>query len=415
MKVRVDVADLKPGMFVSELDRPWTETSFMLEGVLIDGGEELEELRSKCQYVFVDSEKSQVEVSSLVTFTPQRPHTRAGHTATLVELQKEQVEADQRSFQQELVAARKIHHRTRSYIDQCLEDVRLGRSVDTKAAREIVSDMADSITRSPTALMWLSHMKERDEYTSVHSMNVCILSLSFGRCLGLSRPELEVLGLGALLHDLGKMRIPLEILNKPGRLSKEEFDVIKTHPVIGHEIVSEKGDVPKEALDIILFHHERRNGSGYPQGLNGDHISNLTRIVAIVDVYDAITSDRCYHDAITPYDALKNMYEWINESFDKDIIEQFIKCLGIYPIGSVVELNRGNVGIVVSASEKSRLRPIVLMIQDSKGQRYDIPKLINLAHPRWLEKGKQLDIKRILSKNEYEFNIKQLIADEKLI
>jgi len=173
--------------------------------------------------------------------------------------------------------------------------------------------------------------------------------------------------------------------------------------------------LPSEVLDIVKHHHERRNGKGYPSQLDGDQINNMTRIVAIADVYDAITSDRCYHDAISPYDALKNMYEWVNEDFDKELVENFIRCLGIYPIGSVVKLNLGHVGLVVSASDKSKLRPIVMLVQNSKGEKFPTPKLINLAHPKWRTGENKLEVTRILSKNEYDFNIKDVVMNESVI
>ena len=211
------------------------------------------------------------------------------------------------------------------------------------------------------------------------------------------------------------MRVPLEILNKPGKLTEDEFDIMKTHPMEGFNMLEKQADLPLDVLDIVKHHHERRNGKGYPSKLQGDEINNMTRMVAIVDVYDAITSDRCYHDAITPYDALKNMYEWINEDFDKNIIEQFIKCLGIYPIGCVVELNLGHVGIVVTASEKTKLRPIVLLISNSKGEKFPVPKLLNLAHPNWCSGEQKLEVKRILSKNEYDFDITEIVKNESII
>jgi HD-GYP domain-containing protein (c-di-GMP phosphodiesterase class II) len=246
-------------------------------------------------------------------------------------------------------------------------------------------------------------------------MNVCVMSVSFGRSLGMDKAELAVLGLGGLLHDLGKMRVPLEILNKPSKLTFEEFEVMKTHPMEGYNMLKEQDNLPIDVLDIVKHHHERRNGKGYPSHLNGDQISNMTRIVAIVDVYDAITSDRCYHDAISPYDALKNMYEWVKEDFDKEMIEQFIKCLGIYPIGSVVELNLGHIGIVVSASEKSKLRPIVMLVENSKGEKFPKPKLINLAHPKWRSGSQKLEVKHILNSHEYDFNLKDIVMNENIM
>ena len=275
--------------------------------------------------------------------------------------------------------------------------------------------MADSISRSPNAMLWLTHMKKRDEYTSIHCMNVCILALTFGRTLGLERKQLDMLGLGALLHDIGKMSIPMEILNKPGRLTDEEFEMIKSHSMNGYNLLRQKNDMPGEVLDIVRSHHERINGRGYPDGLTADFIGLLVQITSIVDVYDAITSDRCYHDGIAPHDALKNMFDWAGENFDADLVENFIKCLGIYPIGSMVELNTGHIGIVVSASEKARLRPIILVVINKNGKRYDVPRLLNLAHPQWKNKENLLEVKRIVSSHETELDMHQLVANEALI
>ena len=447
MKVKLDVSRLKKGMYVCELDRPWTETSYLLQGVLIQSAEDIATLQDLCTFVYVDAEKShdsiQAELQTIIGNTEQvfRPRLQTisaseeseqpfkSHLQTITANENIQekstfssksnesqaADLEQNNFQKELKIARKLHSKTRTYIDTALEDVRLGQAVNTSEAKEIVSEIANSITRSPHALVWLTNMKERDEYTSVHSMNVCVLAVSFGRSLGMEKTQLELLGLGGLLHDLGKMKVPLEILNKPSKLTFEEFEVMKTHPMEGYKMLKEKGDLPSEVLDIVKHHHERRNGKGYPSQLNGDEINNMTRIIAIVDVYDAITSDRCYHDAISPYDALKNMYEWINEDFDKEMVEQFIKCLGIYPIGCVVELNMGHVGIVVSASEKSKLRPIVMLVQNSKGDKFPTPKLINLAHPKWRTGAQKLEVKSILSKNEYDFNIKDIIMNDNVM
>jgi len=414
MKIKVDVAQLKHGMFVSELDRPWTDTPFLLQGVLIDNNDDLTQFQEICEFVYVDAEKSLESIKpNLKSLSSAAPVNFSASNS--IEHESKSAELEQNNFQKELKIGRKLHTRAKSFIDSALDDIRLGNAVNTQDAKEIVTEIANSITRSPHAMMWLTNLKERDEYTSIHCMNVCIMALSFGRSLGLEKAELEILGLGALLHDLGKIRIPLEILNKPGKLTFDEFEIMKTHPMEGYQILKEQGDVPSEVLDIVKHHHERQNGKGYPSGLDSDEINNLTKFVAIVDVYDAITSDRCYHDAISPYDALKNMYEWVNKGFDKDVIENFIRCLGIYPIGCVVELNLGHVGIVVSASEKSKLRPIILLIQNSKGETFPVPKLINLAHPKWKSGAQKLEIKNILSKDDYDFNIKDIVANEQAI
>ena len=413
MKVKIDVNDLEHGMFVSELDRPWTETPFLLQGVLIESGEDIAEFRRLCEYVYIDVERSRDVIAPKLQTLATKVQADDKPKSNDITLQA--VEHEQEAFRKELKVARKIHHRTRGYIDKLLDDVRLGNSLDTDTARELVGEMADSISRSPNAMLWLTHMKKRDEYTSIHCMNVSILAITFGRTLGLDRQRLELLGLGALLHDIGKMEVPLEILNKSGRLTDEEFDIVKSHSMNGYNLLRQKEDMPTEVLEIVRSHHERINGRGYPQGLTGELIDQLTQITSIVDVYDAITSDRCYHDGISPHEALKNMFDWAGDNFDAELVEQFIKCLGIYPIGSMVELNSGHIGIVVSASEKSRLRPIILVVINRSGERYSMPRLLNLAHPQWRKKENLLEIKHIVSSHETDLDMHQILANEAVI
>ena len=413
MKIKIDVNDLEYGMFVSELDRPWTETPFLIQGVLIESGEDIAEFRRLCDYVYIDVERSREIIAPKLRTLAAKPLAEDKPHSNEITLQV--VEREQEAFRKELKVARKIHHRTRGYIDKLLDDVRLGNSLDTDTARELVGEMADSISRSPNAMLWLTHMKKRDEYTPIHCMNVCILALTFGRTLGLERKQLDMLGLGALLHDIGKMNIPLELLNKPGRLTDEEFEIIKTHSMSGYHLLRQEKEMPGEVLDIVRSHHERINGRGYPDGLTADFIGLLVQITSIVDVYDAITSDRCYQDGIAPHDALKNMFNWAGEKFDADLVENFIKCLGIYPIGSMLELNTGHIGIVVSASEKARLRPIILVVINKNGERLTIPRLLNLAHPQWSKKENLLEVKRIVSSHETDLDMHQLVTNETLI
>ena len=415
MKVKIDVNDLEHGMFVSEIDRPWTETPFLLQGVLIESGEDIAEFRRLCNYVYIDVERSREVIAPKLMTLASKPKTETETKTKSSYLSVKAAEHEQETFRKELKVARKIHVRTRGYIDKLLDDVRLGNSLDTDTARELVGEMAESISRSPNAMLWLTHMKKRDEYTSIHCMNVCILALTFGRTLGLQKDQLDMLGLGALLHDIGKMQVPLEILNKPGRLSEEEFEMVKSHSMNGYNLLRLKKDMPAEVLEIVRSHHERINGRGYPQGLSGDLIDRLTQITSIVDVYDAITSDRCYHDGIAPYEALKNMFEWAGENFDADLVEKFIKCLGIYPIGSMVELNSGHIGVVVSASEKARLRPIILVVINKSGKRYSVPRLLNLAHPQWSKKENLLEIKHIVSSHETDLDMYQIAANQAII
>jgi putative nucleotidyltransferase with HDIG domain len=317
-------------------------------------------------------------------------------------------------FREHLYRARKIYNNTRRYISKTYDDIKTNQRVNVKSAKGLVSDMAENIMINPNAMQWLTYLKERHEYTLTHSINVCILALTFGRHMKLNRADLELLGLGALLHDIGKLKVPSEVLDKPGRLTPEEYEIMKIHPTEGYKILHVDELMPSESLEIVLHHHERINGNGYPDQLHGDHISLITKMSSIVDVYDAITSDRCYHDGISPYKALQNIYKWAKNDFDKQLVEEFMSCMGIYPVGTIVELNDAQVGIVLSATEKTRLRPVILLVKDRKEQFYKQRKVFNLSSQTWDEKSTRLEVKQVIEPKESGINVKRILEEESL-
>jgi len=409
--LKVYVGDLQLGMYVCELDRPWLETDFLLQGFPIHTENELLRLQETCQYVFVDLERTPEELR-------WRLLTRSagfGHTNPVLSGKPAAVSREAVAFSEELARARRIYDESRRYVIRALDDARLGRAIDTRQARVLVKQMAESIVRNDHALVWLTQLKARDEYTLTHCINVSILALSFGRHLGLAQDSLIELGLGALLHDLGKMQVPLEILNKPGRLTAEEFAVMKKHPDYGYALLTRHDpDVSAAVLDIVRHHHERLDGQGYPDGLPADTISPLTRIATIVDVYDAITSDRVYHDGMTPHDALGNLFRWAPGNFDMQLVEEFIRCLGIYPVGSLVELNTGEVAVVATFNEAHRLKPTVLLILDPDKQPYPRRALLNLANEHWENRDIPPAITRVLERDAYGIDLTAIVRQEAL-
>jgi putative nucleotidyltransferase with HDIG domain len=365
-------------MYVAELDRPWRETPFLFQGFEIQKEEELGQLRSLCQHVFIleDGEApggaqrkpaappDAKPALSLVedAAAPQRipgldilkKHGPGQHYNPRYN--------DQHGLEAEMPVARELFGRTRTLVFQLMEDARLGRSLDVPGAKQLIADTVDSILRNPDALACMTQMKKRDEYTALHSLRVCVLALTFGRHLDFSREHLELLGLGALLHDVGKMKVPTDILNKPGRLTQEEYEIVKRHVPYGVEILESMPQIPQPAIEVARSHHERYAGHGYIGGLKGDNIGLFGSIGAIVDCYDALTSDRIYHHGMPAYDALSLMYAGRRQDFHPELVEQFIQCMGIFPIGSVVELSTGSVGVVVSVNRRRRLRPRVALV-----------------------------------------------------
>jgi HD-GYP domain-containing protein (c-di-GMP phosphodiesterase class II) len=275
--------------------------------------------------------------------------------------------ADRTAYDEELRCARRVHAKAKLVVQDLLRDARMGRSVDGEKANRVVDEMIDSIFRNPDALTSLSRLKSFDEYTFHHSVNVCVLSLALGRHLGIVKGELRALGVGALLHDFGKITVPPEILNKPGRLSVQEFQRVRAHPLHGAKMLMQCSDLTDGCATVALNHHERFDGRGYPRGLSGLEIGKFGLISAIVDVYDAITSDRVYHRAVTGHEAVKKIYEWGKTDFYPLYVQKFIQCLGIYPTGSVVRLDSGELGVVSKQNPDHLLRPWVRIVRDRSG------------------------------------------------
>jgi len=278
----------------------------------------------------------------------------------------------------ELQHAREVLARSREAVMRLLRDVRLGRSISLAEVHPVLEDISSSVARHPSALISCAKLKSRDEYTYMHSVAVAALMLNLARRLGLDEQEVHDAGMAGLLHDIGKMAVPEAILNKPGKLSDEEFALVRTHSERGHSMLLAAGDMPEIALDVCLHHHERVDGTGYPHGLRGSEISIHARMGAICDVYDAVTSARVYKDAWQPADSLARMYSWKGH-FDEAVLEAFIKSLGIYPIGSLVRLSSGQLAVVVDQREEDAMRPLVRSFYSAVACRPTMPSTIDLA------------------------------------
>jgi HD-GYP domain-containing protein (c-di-GMP phosphodiesterase class II) len=260
-----------------------------------------------------------------------------------------------------------------------MQDARLGKAVQLDRVEPVVESITASILRNPGALLGLLRIKSKDDYTFLHSVSVCTLLVAFCRSRGLDEETTYQAGLGGLLHDTGKALVPDHILNKPGRLTDEEFAVIKRHPRDGYEILMKTPAIGPIPLDITLHHHERRDGSGYPDRLAGDAIGELAQMAAIVDVYDAITADRVYHKGIPAAEALRKILEWSKCHFNPGFAQEFVRCVGIYPVGTLVLLESGRLGVVVEPHETSLLTPKVNVFYNTRSETYIRPETLDLA------------------------------------
>ncbi|MEZ5528885.1 MAG: HD-GYP domain-containing protein [Porticoccaceae bacterium] len=383
--IRVPASGLKLGMFVAELDRPWLETPFLLQGFVIRHPSEIRKLQEYCEHVFVEKEgrlwgdkKDPFRANFGLPKRNIHSHDDSGMSRRAQSGTQKKSPLDimlaspehplVRPVEEEHPVARKAYEAAHHTVENLLEQARLGNAIDTETAREVVTDCVDSILRNPHALLWMAKIKHADQYTMEHCLNVCILAVAFGRHLRLPKDDLVKLGIGGMLHDVGKMRVPPEILNKPAKLTAEEFEIIKTHTEEGRKLLMKSRGSLSVAVDVAINHHERMDGKGYPRGLFARELSSYSRIISIVDSFDAMTSDRCYDGSRSTLDALKEIYAKRGTQFDEDLSLEFIQLMGPYPPGTIVELNNGYVGIVLSSQERKRHLPTVKLVLDHEKQ-----------------------------------------------
>ncbi len=378
--VQVPAAKVEVGMFVVELDRPWIETPFLLQGFEVRSRSQIRTLMNYCQHVYVLKEglsRKPVEMRApkldlpprkrdMGTLLPSARVKRKAHAPRSVLRSRPAYEAGN-PVRLEHAVARKVLDAGRVNVKALLRSAHTGQMLDTDLAEETVSSCVKSILENPEAMLWMTKIKQKNEYTAEHCLNVCVLAIAFGRHLRMEERELHLLGLCGLLHDVGKMQIPPEILDKPGRLSREEFELIKSHTVLGHRLLEDTTrGLPDLTLDVALNHHERPDGSGYPRGLSQGEISEFSRIISIVDAYDAITSNRCYAEEQPSADAQKIIFQNRGGQFDEELALHFIQAIGPYPPGTLVELRNGMVGVVLAGKPKFRHLPTVLLLRDAE-------------------------------------------------
>ena len=378
---KLHVGELRIGMYVSKLDRDWLDTPFIMQGFLIEDLEDIDILAEYCEYVWVDAKesvKSSDHTSNVGTASSARPSPAIY----------------QSEIQQEHRKMYKTFREARSVTRDMLENIRLGSAINSGQAKETVNECVQSVIRHPDALLWMSKIREKQEYTAEHCLNVCILAIAFGRQLGLSEPDLQNLGLCGLLHDVGKMRVPAEILDKPANLTDKEMRAMRAHTVHGRNLLMSSPGIFSGAIDAAYSHHERIDGEGYPRKIPGHGISQFTKIISIVDAYDAMTGDRCYSPAITSTEALKNIFHAKGTQFDEELSLKFLQTIGLYPPGSIVELYSGNVGIVIETNQKYRHLPrVIVLLDENKAKQKE--KIIDLAQVEAGELPRRFLIKQV--------------------
>lgn len=375
MLKKVDSSQLKVGMYIHDLSCDWMTHPFVRNRFLLTSEDEIRKIvNAGIHDVVVDTGKG-LDVQD----APSLAEAQAATEREIVEIAAKTPVITRVSLGDEMRRAVQIRHQAATLVRTVMQDARLGKAIELDQVEPVVQNITESILRNPGALVGLLRIKTKDDYTFLHSVSVCTLLVAFCRSRNIAADVTHQAGLGGLLHDTGKALVPDAILNKPGPLTDEEFAIVKRHPRDGYDILRKTPELGPIPLDITLHHHERRDGSGYPARQANEQISELAQMAAIVDVYDAITADRCYHKGMSAAAALRKIYEWSKFHFNPQYAQEFMRCVGIYPVGTMVMLESGRLGVVIEPHETNLLAPKVNVFFNTKQNRYIKPETVDLS------------------------------------
>jgi HD-GYP domain-containing protein (c-di-GMP phosphodiesterase class II) len=412
--LKIYAHELDIGMFVSSLDRPWLETPFLTQGFQIESQAQIDRLREYCEFVMIDSRRSATGAAAREVAGKTK---RAARTERSVNGRRTRVPVE-RIFKGRPIKPYQDdsdwedeHPRAKAALETLVEDlndifeqVTDGGKINVIKLKKSVDPVVDSISRNPDAAVWVARLKQHDRYTYQHSLGAAVWSVSLGRQLGLPKHDLRSLAMGCMLMDVGKLRVDPALLQAERELTMEEAAQMAGHVSHGLEMIQESGVMNQDVIDMVAHHHERYDGSGYPNGLEQDAIPTFARIAAIVDTYDAITTRRSYAPAISPSDAIKLLYKSRDEDFQAELVEAFIQAIGIYPAGTLVELSSGEVGVVVAEYRARRLRPKVMVLLDANKDTLVKSRIVDL-HEEAADDPQSLTIKKSLKPEAYGIDL----------
>ncbi|NWO05141.1 MAG: HD-GYP domain-containing protein [Alteromonadaceae bacterium] len=399
---RIPVSALKVGMYITDLNNDWIPHNQTRKKGVIRREETIEKIRRmRVKHVYIDVGKGlDSQDSESAGEVDQRNEAALEEAGALSPALQAKVD-----FADEIVKAQQVHTLAQGLVSNFMHDMKMGAAIEVAPIHQLADELQHSVLRNANALSCLGRIREKDNYLLEHSVNLSVLMSLFGSHRELPKDALHQTIVGALLHDIGKILTPDEILHKPGKLTPEEFEVMKLHARYSRDILASTEGIGDIALLTAAQHHERLDGSGYPEGLKGDEITEYGRMVAITDVYDAITADRVYHKGMTPVQGLKKLLEWSGDHLDPLLVQEFIRCIGLYPIGSLVLLESGRLGVVVETNEQDQRLPVVRVMYHTRF-RLPIPvETLDLARP-----GNQDRIVKAVDPADYKLDIRKFLA-----
>ncbi len=364
---KIKINELKIGMYIHDFNCSWVDHPFFTNSLKISNQMMMEKvIKAGIRELYIDTSKG-LDTDLKTDQIPQSPPAP-------LKKKKKPV-----SVAAEIGRAVAIKKEAQQAVTGIMDDIKTGKPINTDKAENVVENIMSSVFRNQDALVSLLRIKQADEYTYMHSVSSCVLLSTFCNYLDIDKKLIREVAIGGLLHDIGKMRIPDTILNKPGKLSDIEYKLMKGHVKHGLNIIEQKPGINPIVMNIIAQHHERLDGSGYPNGLQGNEISKFGQMAAIVDIYDAMTSERCYRGRLQPTVVLKKIFEWGKSHFDKELVQQFIQCIGIYPVGTLVRLENGYLAVIINRGSKDMLHPTIRVIYNTKKEHYIQPYEIDLS------------------------------------
>ena len=373
MKKKIAVPELQLGMYIYELDRPWTETPFTFQGFVLQTEEQLETLRKFCRHVYVDTAPEVRDVPK------EKLKPGPGPLGPGLQGTGKVVHVERATIESEMAHAGVVHTATSAMMREAIEALRSGKALDAGDANLAVVNMTDSMLRNPDAMVLLNALHRGGDYELGRAVNKSIYMIAFSRFLGMEESSIELAGLVGMLEDVGMLRVPEKLRARSGRLTPQELELVKGHVAASSDMLRATPELSAEVAAIAVMHHERFDGSGYPRGLKGDALGVLGAIAGIVDVFGALTTRRPYADAMSPSNALNFLHKTRGKVFHPQLVDQFVRCVGFFPVGSVVELNSNEVGIVISQNAAKRLQPRVMVVRDAQGALLRPQKLLDLA------------------------------------
>lgn len=392
-------------MYIAELDRPWTDTPFIFQGFVLQNAEQFEILKEYCKVVFVDPDRSETLSRACDTIPPR--------TRTKVDLTRSGTFrwAELSPVEKEYASAARSYAAGNAIVHECIVALRSGKTLQGRRLYEAVSAVAESVLRNADAMLLFSRLQEKGDYVQSHALDCAIYMAAFGRFLEMPHDDIMLLGHLGLLQDIGKVKLPTPFVEKRERLTPIEYRVAQRHVEYSAQILRATPGLPRGLPELATLHHERLDGSGYPRRLKGKDIGLIGSIAGIVDTFDALTAQRPYAAPVSPAEALKVLYQSRGSLFDSYVVEQFIRCMGVFPTGSRVALNGGEVGVVIAQNQLKRLQPRVMVFQDAAGNPLQPQKLIDLARGIRAPDGEPYRIKRTLQHSSVPIKATDLFFD----